>query len=264
MMRYRTIVVDPPWDHSDGTGKHVDEGRVTHMPYRPMTLDEIRALPVREMSDNIGGDAFLYLWTTSRYLPEAFSIARGWGFHYTAALVWCKRSRGFSIGGAFQNNVEFVLYCRRPGSTIRAKVLPLTTAIADAAEAKGITRAEVDLHMGAQDMGGWWLSRLEHRCACPTDEQWERLRDFLDMGRDLDGLVHEINAEKGQRTAPVIVQATSRWFQWPRGEHSAKPDAFLDLVEQVSPGPYAELFSRRARFGWDYPIGDQALGGKAA
>ena len=54
------------------------------------------------------------------------------------------------------------------------------------------------------------------------------------------------------------------WFQWPRGEHSVKPEAFLDIVEQVSPGPYAELFSRRARFGWDYPIGDQALGGRAA
>ena len=46
--------------------------------------------------------------------------------------------------------------------------------------------------------------------------------------------------------------------------HSAKPDAFLDVVEQVSPGPYAELFARRARLGWDYPIGDQALGGVAA
>jgi N6-adenosine-specific RNA methylase IME4 len=47
-------------------------------------------------------------------------------------------------------------------------------------------------------------------------------------------------------------------------EHSAKPPCFLDMVEQASPGPYAELFARRARFGWDYPIGDQALGGEAA
>jgi N6-adenosine-specific RNA methylase IME4 len=61
-----------------------------------------------------------------------------------------------------------------------------------------------------------------------------------------------------------IGQHTGTVFEWPRGEHSAKPDAFLDLVEQVSPGPYAELFARRARFGWDYPIGDQALGGVAA
>lgn len=42
-------------------------------------------------------------------------------------------------------------------------------------------------------------------------------------------------------------------------QHSAKPDAFLDLVEQVSPGPYVELFARRARFGWDY-WGDESLG----
>jgi N6-adenosine-specific RNA methylase IME4 len=54
------------------------------------------------------------------------------------------------------------------------------------------------------------------------------------------------------------------WWSWPRGRHSAKPDAFLDIVEQVSPGPYAELFARAARFGWDYPVGNQALGGKDA
>jgi N6-adenosine-specific RNA methylase IME4 len=49
------------------------------------------------------------------------------------------------------------------------------------------------------------------------------------------------------------------WFQWPRGAHSAKPEAFLDIVERVSPGPYLEMFARRARFGWDY-WGDESLG----
>lgn len=54
-------------------------------------------------------------------------------------------------------------------------------------------------------------------------------------------------------------------YLWPRDTaHSAKPDAFYDLVEKASPGPYAELFARRARFGWDYPIGDESLGGVAA
>lgn len=46
--------------------------------------------------------------------------------------------------------------------------------------------------------------------------------------------------------------------------HSAKPDGAYDLIERASPAPRAELFARRARFGWDYPIGDQALGGVAA
>lgn len=40
--------------------------------------------------------------------------------------------------------------------------------------------------------------------------------------------------------------------------HSAKPDAALDLIERASPGPYLEMFARRARFGWDY-WGDEAL-----
>jgi N6-adenosine-specific RNA methylase IME4 len=47
-------------------------------------------------------------------------------------------------------------------------------------------------------------------------------------------------------------------YLWPRLPHSVKPDAFYDLVEQASPGPYIELFARSARFGWDY-WGDQSL-----
>jgi N6-adenosine-specific RNA methylase IME4 len=48
------------------------------------------------------------------------------------------------------------------------------------------------------------------------------------------------------------------WFQWTRGGHSQKPEAFLDLVESVSPGPYLELFARRNRLGWD-TWGNEAL-----
>jgi N6-adenosine-specific RNA methylase IME4 len=40
--------------------------------------------------------------------------------------------------------------------------------------------------------------------------------------------------------------------------HSVKPDGCADLIESNSPGPYLELFARRARFGWDY-WGDQSL-----
>lgn len=40
--------------------------------------------------------------------------------------------------------------------------------------------------------------------------------------------------------------------------HSQKPEAVLDLIEQVSPGPYLEMFARRQRLGWD-TWGDEAL-----
>ena len=60
------------------------------------------------------------------------------------------------------------------------------------------------------------------------------------------------------------VRSVQRWSQRYVGNgggksHSAKPDGALDLIEQVSPGPYVELFARRARFGWDY-WGDESLG----
>jgi N6-adenosine-specific RNA methylase IME4 len=49
-------------------------------------------------------------------------------------------------------------------------------------------------------------------------------------------------------------------YLWPRAPHSVKPDAFYDLVELASPGPYLELFARRARMGdWHY-WGDESLG----
>lgn len=51
----------------------------------------------------------------------------------------------------------------------------------------------------------------------------------------------------------TISEGVPTAFLWPRiGTHSVKPDAFGDLVEQVSPGPYVELFCRRPRLGWDH------------
>lgn len=59
---------------------------------------------------------------------------------------------------------------------------------------------------------------------------------------------------------PVVSRAASSVIACHRSRrHSAKPEAFLDVVEQVSPGPYLEMFARRARFGWDY-WGDESLG----
>jgi hypothetical protein len=39
-------------------------------------------------------------------------------------------------------------------------------------------------------------------------------------------------------------------FGDPRTPHSVKPDSFYALIEECSPGPYLELFSRRRRTGW--------------
>ena len=45
------------------------------------------------------------------------------------------------------------------------------------------------------------------------------------------------------RTIPSVLTAD-------RGQHSKKPDTFIELVERRSNGPYLELFARREREGW--------------
>lgn len=52
-------------------------------------------------------------------------------------------------------------------------------------------------------------------------------------------------------TLKPITRQPRNWFEWKRGKHSVKPEAFLDMVEATSPGPRLELFARRQRPGWD-------------
>ena len=73
---------------------------------------------------------------------------------------------------------------------------------------------------------------------------------------------HCILAARGKPLTPEKAPV-STWFVWPRGRHSEKPDAFYDLVEQVSPEPRLEMFSRRARLGWS-TWGNEALEGISA
>lgn len=165
---YSTITADPPWDHREGfpinawrrTGSIA---RRTKLPYSAMSLDEIAALPVAELAAD---NAHLYLWTTNRYIRNAYGVAESWGFRPSQLVTWCKPVVGVGPGGAFASTSEFVVFARRG--------------------------------------------------------------------------------------TPSARRAPSTWFQWPRGVHSAKPAAFYDLVEQVSPGPYVELFAREPRLGWDH------------
>ena len=63
-------------------------------------------------------------------------------------------------------------------------------------------------------------------------------------------------ARKG--SLPATGRQKTTWFNWKRkysdcGKpvHSAKPEEFFSMVEQMSPPPRLELFARRQRDGWD-------------
>lgn len=87
---------------------------------------------------------------------------------------------------------------------------------------------------------------------------WCKSNRANDMGGTFPANVEFVIVGRRGSPKPYVGQADTRWFTWPRGRHSEKPEAFFDLVEAISHGPYLELFARRQRLGWD-TWGDEAL-----
>lgn len=123
MTRYHTIVSDPPWEYARTGVSFADatsgKFKSTTVPYPTMSVEDIAALPVRDMAES---DAHLYLWTTQKYLLDAHAIADTWGFKVSSVLVWCKPVRGWTVGGTFMSTTEFVLFCRRGSLTALKRV----------------------------------------------------------------------------------------------------------------------------------------------
>jgi len=116
-VKYRTIVADPPWDvarlespGAKGFGTNVAPLRSVTLPYPTLSTEEIAALPVRDLADEI---AHLYLWAVNRYVQDTYRIARAWGFRPSTLLVWAKSPMGLGPGGAFSITTEYVLFARR-------------------------------------------------------------------------------------------------------------------------------------------------------
>lgn len=126
---YSTIVADPPWAYDEGfvNGPARGEGWSNRhrLPYTAMPLEEIAALPVANLADPAG--AFLFLWTTNRYLPESFRVVEAWGFRYRQCLVWHKGDASPFPAAVAPNSAEFLLVGRRGGArrsgTARASVV---------------------------------------------------------------------------------------------------------------------------------------------
>lgn len=62
---------------------------------------------------------------------------------------------------------------------------------------------------------------------------------------------HVLFCVRGHRARRLTRQNVPTLFIAPRGGHSEKPETFYDLVEELSPGPYLDVFARREREGWD-------------
>jgi N6-adenosine-specific RNA methylase IME4 len=106
--KYSIVLADPPWGYKD---RRIGYGGVAGH-YETMTLDQIKALPVKEI---VNDDAFLFLWATFPNLDKALELFPFWGYKYkTIGFSWIKTNKikgtpFFGIGSYTRSNCEVCL-----------------------------------------------------------------------------------------------------------------------------------------------------------
>ncbi len=121
LLKFSTILADPPWQFANRTGKMAPEHKRLHR-YQTMKLEEICALPVREV---VADKAHLYLWVPNALLSEGLQVMKSWGFSYKTNIVWYKVRKdggpdGRGVGFYFRNVTELLLF----GILGRIRTLP--------------------------------------------------------------------------------------------------------------------------------------------
>ena len=110
---FKTILADPPWDiqqkGSLGAGSH----------YKLMTLDEIKAIPVAELS---ASDAHCWLWVTNATLRAGYDVMEAWGFTPRSPLTWIKPRIG--LGQYLRNATEHLILGTRGHAPVKFRAQP--------------------------------------------------------------------------------------------------------------------------------------------
>lgn len=109
--KYQIIYADPPWEVKAGP-RWSSSGKSQDLVYPTMTIEEIMALPVKDIAEN---DSHLYLWTINKYLEQAYEVARRWGFKTSCVITWCKKPHGLGLGGGIcsNNRTPIILSARK-------------------------------------------------------------------------------------------------------------------------------------------------------
>lgn len=183
--KYRALVVDPPWHFRAHTALQMSNWtsrRDVEKHYTVMGIDDIAALPIKQLAHKEG--CHLFLWATGPCLPQALEIIKAWGFKYSSDIfVWVKQRKALVA-----NQLRFT---------------PITAS---------------DLHVG--------LGLTSRKNA-----------EYVLLGR-------RGNCKRIAKDVRQIILSPVR-------EHSRKPDEMYSRVQRYCDGPYADLFARESRSGWD-------------
>lgn len=118
--RYRTILIDPPWDNLDSiTPKRAFDTYEGGWPYPTMRLTDIAALPIHDIADPAG--CHLYCWSINSFMPHAYWLMQHWGFKYMDTLTWVKPS---GVGHWWISRTQHMLFGYIGKLSMQTKHLP--------------------------------------------------------------------------------------------------------------------------------------------
>jgi N6-adenosine-specific RNA methylase IME4 len=108
---YGAILVDPPWQFNNRTGKMAPEHKRLNR-YTTLKLKDIKEIPVSLVAAE---NSHLYLWVPNALLIEGLEVMKAWGFEYKTNLIWHKirydgGPDGRGVGFYFRNTTEIILF----------------------------------------------------------------------------------------------------------------------------------------------------------
>lgn len=91
---YRAVLMDVPWKFLVRSEKGMDRSPENH--YSTMTLEQIKALPIRDLIHPKG--TVMYFWVIDTHVQMAFDVLAAYGFAYkTVGFYWAKTNRDGSF-----------------------------------------------------------------------------------------------------------------------------------------------------------------------
>jgi N6-adenosine-specific RNA methylase IME4 len=132
------------------------------LPYASLSVEQLRAFPVRELADVEG--ARIFLWTTNKYLPASFGLLSAWGFKYGQTIVWAKTSHvpPFVTSIAPQTS-EYLLYGYVGSPPKRTGSFPSTVIASPRGETAHSRKAEGFLDLIEASCPGPYLELFARR-----------------------------------------------------------------------------------------------------
>ena len=92
-MKYDVILADPPWSFKVWN-KDTGNGRSAELHYKTMSLDDICALPVANITNK---NCVLFMWGVWPSIFDTQKVAQAWGFEYkTLGFEWWKLNKQWS------------------------------------------------------------------------------------------------------------------------------------------------------------------------